>query len=141
MGREMYGRSEGRRRLAESLSAAQDADTPQLDEFEKGVAEALVRRGIVTDVPGRESAADIEWAEYRARTRRVLDALRAPAPPAPDSEPEVQQSLPDQLKSLIAQQHGTDQLPLNGTALIRHAMREVGPGGSATGGQPAGGSA
>ena len=140
MGRGMYGRSEGRRRLAESLAAAQDADTPQLDAFDKGVADALVRRGIVAGVPGRETAADIEWAAYRARTRAVFDALRAPKPPAPEPEPEVRQSLPDQLRTLISGQH-TTAMPLNTDALIRYAVEELGPGSSAAGGQPAGGSA
>ena len=125
--------SGARRRLADRLSAEYIPDeSKQLDAFDKGIANALVRRGIVIDIPGRESAAEIEWAEYRAKTRRVLDALRVPEPPAPDPEPEEpMQTLPEQIRQLIGQQHGTDQLPLNGQQLIDHATARLhDPGGS-----------
>jgi hypothetical protein len=131
-----------RRRLADRMSAEYIPDEPkQLDAFDKGIADALVRRGIVTEVPGRESAAEIEWAEYRARTRQVLDAL-TPRPPAPDPEPEEpMQTLPEQIRQLIGQQHGAESLPLNGQQLIDHATARLhDPGGrSAQAGQSASG--
>jgi hypothetical protein len=137
----MASRSDGRRRLSEALNADRPAEAaPQLDPFEKGIADALVRRGIVADVPGRETAADIEWAEYRARTRRVLDALRVPEPPAqPEPEPERPARLADQIRALIGTQTG--DIPLNGQRLLDHAASQLDPGGSAVGGQSAGSSA
>ena len=102
----------------------------------------MEERGIVGRVPGLRTKADEEHAAYRKRVRAVFDALRAPEPPPPTPEPELRQSLPDQLRALIGQQANADHpIPLNTDAVIRHAMRELGPGGSATGGQPAGGSA
>jgi hypothetical protein len=131
-----------RRTLANRLAAEYVPAEPEelTDPFAKGVADALARRGIA-EVPGRKTAAEIAHDAHRQRVKDVIAAL-TPRPPTPDPEPEpVRESLPDQIKAMIGRQHGTDQLPLNGPALIRHAMREVGPGGSATGGQPAGGSA
>jgi len=120
-----------RRRLADRMAAEYVPAEPEeiTDPLAKGVADALARRGI-TEVPGRQTTADIEWAEYRARTRQVLDALRVPEPPAPKPEPEVQQSLPDQLRSMIGQQYGAESLPLNGPKLTEHVVRQLqNPGG------------
>jgi NADPH-dependent glutamate synthase beta subunit-like oxidoreductase len=110
---------------------------PQLDAFEKGVADALARRGIA-EVPGRKTAAEIAHDAHRQRVKDVVAAL-TPRPPAPDPEPEpVRESLPDQLKAMIAQQHGAE-LPLNGTRLTDHLVRQLkNPGAdSAASGQQA----
>ena len=127
-----------RRKLSERLGpqGIPAEAVPQLDAFEKGVADALSRRGI-TEVPGRQTAADIEWAAYRARTRRVLDAL-TPRPPAPPSEPEPERPvrLADQIRALIGNQ--TDAIPLNGQRLLDHAASQLDPGAnSASRGQQA----
>ena len=131
----------GRRRLAEGLAAERIPDEPErLDGFAQAIGRRLEERGIVGRVPGVRTKAEEEHAAYRERVRAVFDALRAPEPPAPEPEPEVRQSLPDQLRTLIGGQH-TTAMPLNTDALIRYAVEELGPGSSAAGGQPAGGSA
>jgi len=132
-----------RRKLSERLGSRgiPTEAAPQLDAFEKGVADALSRRGIA-EVPGRQTAADVEWAEYRARTRRVLDALRVPEPPAqPEPEPERPARLADQIRALIRNQTG--DIPLNGQQLLDHATARLQnpPGGrGAQAGQSASGS-
>ena len=127
-----------RRTLANRLAAEYVPAEPEeiTDPLAKGVADALARRGI-TEIPGRQSAADVEWAEYRARTRRVLDALTPrPTAPPPEPEPERPARLADQIRALIGNQTGA--IPLNGQQLIDHAtarLHEPGAADSAASGQ------
>jgi hypothetical protein len=128
-----------RRTLANRLAAEYVPAEPEelTDPFAKGVADALARRGIA-EVPGRKTAAEIAHDAHRQRVKDVVAAL-TPRPPAPDPEPEpVRESLPDQLKAMIAQQHGAE-LPLNGTRLTDHLVRQLkNPGAdSAASGQQA----
>ena len=130
-----------KRILAGKLEAEYIPEEPkELDEFDKGIAAALERRGIVT-VPGVRTKAEQERLAYRERVRAVFDALRPHEPPAPDPEPEVLESLPAQLRRLIGS-NPTD-LALNGQRLLDHAASQLDPLGanrSATDGHSAGSS-
>ena len=117
--------SGARRRLTERLAAQSIPEEPEhlTDPFNRGIAAALERRGIVT-VPGMKTAAEIAHDAHRQRVKDVVDALTVrPKPAPPEPEPE-RQSLPDQLKAMIAQQHGAE-LPLNGTRLTDHLVRQL----------------
>ena len=129
-----------RKILSDRMADATPEEPVPLDGFAQAIGQRLEQRGIVGRVPGVRTKAEEEHAAYREKVRAVFDALRAPEPPAPEPEPEVRQSLPDQLRTLIGGQH-TTAMPLNTDALLRYAVEELGPGSSAAGGQPAGGSA
>ena len=134
--------SGARRRLADNLAAQSIPEDPEYisDPFSRGIAAALQRRGI-TSVPGMKTAAEEAHERHRQHVRNVVDALTVrPKPAPPEPEPE-QQSLPDQLRSMIGQQYGTE-LPLNGKRLTDHLVRQLqNPGGGgAQAGQSASGS-
>ena len=108
------------------------------DEFNRGIAAALERRGIIS-IPGQQTAAEIREAQHRQRVKDVVAAL-TPRPPAPDPEPEPERParLADQIRALIGNQTGA--IPLNGQRLLDHAADQLDPGvnRSATDGQSAG---
>jgi len=94
---------------------------PPLDALSAAIARRLGERGVV-DVPGLEEDAE---TVYGRRVAAVVDAL-SPREPEPKPEPEPEpESLPDQLRGLIGSTQPGGQLPLNGAALIRHALAQM----------------
>ena len=94
------------------------------DEFNRGIAAALQRRGIIS-IPGQQTAAEIREAQHRQKVKDVVAAL-TPRPPAPDPEPEpVRQSLAQQIKAMIGQpsadQQHSQAPALNSEELLRRA--------------------
>jgi hypothetical protein len=117
--------SGARRRLADMLAAQSIPAEPEhlSDEFNRGVAAALERRGIGR-MPGLRSAAEEAQEAHRQRVRQVVDALTPPRPPAPPPAPEpVRETLPQQIRALLGQQTGeqSDAPALNSAELIRKA--------------------
>ena len=115
--------SGARRRLAERLAAQSIPEEPEhlVDPFNRGVAAALQRRGIVT-VPGMKTAEEIAHERHRQRVKDVVAAL-TPQPPAAPPEPEpVRETLPQQIRALLGQQTGDQSHPaLNSEELLRRA--------------------
>ena len=118
--------SGARRRLADNLAAQSIPEEPEYisDEFNRGVAAALQRRGI-TSVPGLKTAAEIANEAHRQRVRDVVDALTVrPKPAPPEPEPE-RQSLAQQIKAMIGQpsadQQHSQAPALNSEELLRRA--------------------
>lgn len=116
--------SSARRRLAERLGAQSIPAEPEhlVDPFNRGIAAALERRGIVA-VPGMTTPAEEAQEAHRQRVRAVLDAL-TPRPPAPPPAPEpVRETLPQQIRAMLGQQTGEqpDAPALNSPELIRRA--------------------
>ena len=119
-----------RRTLAERLAAQSIPEEPEhlVDPFNRGVAAALQRRGIVT-VPGMKTPAERAHEAHRQRVRQVVDAL-TPRPPAPPPAPEpVRETLPQQIRAILRGLPADDQPPaddqqhpeLNSPELIRRA--------------------
>jgi hypothetical protein len=131
-----------RKIMSDRLTARSVPEEPEhlTDAFDKGVAAALQRRGIVT-VPGMKTPAEQAADAHRQRVKDVVAAL-TPRAPTPDPEPEpVLESLPTQLRRLIGS-NPTD-LALNGQRLLDHAASQLDPLGanrSATDGHSAGSS-
>ena len=117
--------SSARRTLAERLAAQSIPEEPEhlVDPFNRGIAAALQRRGIVT-VPGMKTPAEEAQEAHRQRVRDVVDALtpRPPTPP-PAPEPERHARLADQIRAMLGQQTGEqpDAPALNSPELLRRA--------------------
>ena len=100
------------RTIADAMrrQSARPDPEPIVDEFARGIAEALERRRVVK-VPGLHSREDVAQAKHRTRVAEVVSALTPPATPATEAPTPT-------------------ALPLNGAALLAHLVSNLGPGAS-----------